>query len=203
MDFLEGVLTIGVILTAVAGAATVLGAVSVAWPGLTPDSFTRDLGAVTVPVGDSGVSLGDVLASGVVATETVAEVTVHGLEPGPLAGLVYALGRLPGVVTTGLALVWLVQVLRRGRPDDRKLFSGFTASRLRRIGQLLVIGSVTSALLWTAARAVLTNMALPDGPLFVPFSFPWFGFLSGVGALVVSEIVRRGLVLLEEVEGMV
>lgn len=203
MDILEGFLTIALILVALAGVAIVLIAVSVAWPGSSLGSFASSLGGITVPALGADVSVGDLLAPGVVAADVAVEVTVRNVEPAPLAGLVYTLGRLPELLIGGLALLWLVQVLRGGRADDRVLFSAFTASRLRRIGALLVVGSVGSALLWGIARTVLTHLALPDTPLLFAADFQWFGFLAGIAALAVSEIVRRGVVLLEEVEGTI
>jgi hypothetical protein len=98
----------------------------------------------------------------------------------------------------------LVRTLRRARSGDRALFSAITVTLLRRLGWILILGSLASALLGMVAEALLASMLLATNVLFYPPSSALLGALvAGFIALSVSEIVRRGLVLLEEVEGTV
>ncbi|MEV3980066.1 hypothetical protein [Nonomuraea sp. NPDC049758] len=79
--------------------------------------------------------------------------------------------------------------------------SGVTAGHLRRLGRILIAGSLVSAGLGAAARAILSGMLLTTGPAFVPApGVPLAGLVAGLCALGVSEIVRRGVALLDEVE---
>ncbi|TDC96612.1 DUF2975 domain-containing protein [Nonomuraea deserti] len=120
------------------------------------------------------------------------------------AGLLYLLMWAPGVATGLLALSTLVRALRRARAGDRALFSATTADHLRRIGWILIAGSLASAALGMVAEAALAAMLLTESyPFYPPSSALLWAVVAGFAALGVSEIVRRGLALLQEVEATI
>ncbi|MBB6172274.1 hypothetical protein HNR23_002334 [Nocardiopsis mwathae] len=79
------------------------------------------------------------------------------------------------------------------------------ADRLRRLGQLAVIGGLVHALIVTVTDALLFTTVLPSGHdgIAWSFNFPAPTIVFGFGMLAVSEIVRHGVHLREEVEGTV
>lgn len=162
------------------------------------NGYSVDLLALDVPVTLSGVA-----APG---AETVgAGVTVHLLptEPSPLVGLLYLLTWLPGVATVLLAVWTLQKALRRARLGDRALFSAGTAELLRKLGWIAIIGTLVSSAAQMLAKGLLSSVMLTKGyPFHLVVSLE-VGVIAGVAALAVAEIIRRGLVLLEEVEGTV
>lgn len=162
------------------------------------NGYSVDLLALDVPVTLSGVA-----APG---AETVgAGVTVHLLptEPSPLVGLLYLLTWLPGVATVLLAVWTLQKALRRARLGDRALFSAGTAELLRKLGWIAIIGTLVSSAAQMLAKGLLSSVMLTKGYPFHLVASLEVGVIAGVAALAVAEIIRRGLVLLEEVEGTV
>ncbi|MBF8187235.1 DUF2975 domain-containing protein [Nonomuraea sp. K274] len=180
------------------GALTALGAsVMIAFFG-TPNGIGIPLRVFDLPVAGlaaDGASIGDVTAEVVARPDGAA----------PLAGLLYLLMWFPGTATGLLALFAVVRALRRARSGDRALFSTVTAGHLHDLGWILIAGSLVSAVLGMVAEAVLASMLLAEShPFYLP---PWGelsgGLVAGFAALGVSEIVRRGLLLLEEVEATI
>lgn len=179
------------------GALAALGAnVLIAFFG-TPNGMGIPLRVFDVPssgMAAGGASIGDVTAEVVVRPEGAA----------PLAGLLYLLMWAPGAATALLALFTLVRALRRARSGDRELFSSVTAGHLRAMGWILIAGSLVSAVLGSASEAILSSMMLAESYAFhAPPSAVLGGVVAGFAALGVSEIVRRGLVLLQEVEATI
>ncbi|MFC5830789.1 hypothetical protein [Nonomuraea insulae] len=69
---------------------------------------------------------------------------------------------------------------------------------------VLIAGSLVSAVLGSASEAILSSMMLAESYAFhAPPSAVLGGVVAGFAALGVSEIVRRGLVLLQEVEATI
>lgn len=132
-----------------------------------------------------------------------ATATVSMTQASPAFAGLYLLTWLPGAVTTLLALGGLVRVLRRGRAGDRSLFSAATVSDLRRIGAVLIIGSLAGAVLSMGAKALLAVMLLRGFALTWPGLPVVLGVVAGLAVLAVAEIVRRGLVMLTDLEGTV
>ncbi|WP_043638660.1 DUF2975 domain-containing protein [Nonomuraea candida] len=157
-----------------------------------------------VPLRVPAVPVPGAVAPGASAGAVTAEVMVRPEGAAPLESLLYLLMWLPATVTGLLALFTLVRALRRARSGDRALFSAVTAGHLRRLGWILICGSIGSAVLGWAAEAILSSMLLTDDRLFFPPPAALPGaIVAGVAALGVSEIVRRGLALLEEVEATI
>ncbi|MEV0616226.1 hypothetical protein AB0I81_23125 [Nonomuraea sp. NPDC050404] len=163
----------------------------------TPNGLGIPLRVYDVPTAGmaaQGASVGDVTAEVIVRPDGAA----------PLAGLLYLLMWGPGAATALLALLTLVRALRRARSGDRALFSAVTAGHLRGLGWILIAGSLASGVLGTAAEVILSSMLLTENyPIYQPSGLLPAGVVAGFAALGVSEIVRRGLALLEEVEATI
>ncbi|MFI6318645.1 hypothetical protein ACIBG8_14045 [Nonomuraea sp. NPDC050556] len=143
-------------------------------------------------------------ADGTVITDATTDVIVRPLGASPLVALVHFLGWAPGVATVLLALFTLMRALRRARSGDRALFSDVTADLLSRLGWILVVGSLAAALVGMVAEALLASILLTRSYPFYPPSLALLGaIVAGFAALGVSEIVRRGLILLKEVEATI
>ncbi|MFI6177136.1 hypothetical protein ACIA8R_16520 [Nonomuraea sp. NPDC051191] len=141
---------------------------------------------------------------GVEIVSAAADVPLRPGGPSPAAALLHLLQWAPPTATGLLSLYTVVRALRRARSGDRALFSAVTAGHLRRPGWILITGSLVSAALGTTAQAILSGMLLTTGPAFVPRpDAPPAGLVAGLCALGVSEIVRRGVVLLDEVEATI
>ncbi|MGP3955013.1 DUF2975 domain-containing protein [Nonomuraea sp. 3N208] len=143
-------------------------------------------------------------APGATVGDATAEVVVRPEGAAPLAGLFYLLLWGPGTATWVLALFTLVRALRRATMGDRALFSAATGRDLRRLGWILIAGSLVSAAIGMVAEAILSSMLLAEThPIHWPPGEVLGAVVAGFAALGVSEIVRRGLALLEEVEATI
>ncbi|TDD08000.1 DUF2975 domain-containing protein [Nonomuraea diastatica] len=193
---LETLLTFALVLGCL-GALTALAAnVAIAFFGA-PKGISIPLRVFDVPT--SGIAPAGVAIDGVSA-----EAMVRPRDASPVAGLFYLLMWAPGVATGLLALFTLVRALRRARSGDRALFSATTADHLRGIGWILIAGSLASAALGMVAEAALAAELLTEShPFYPPSGTLIWAVVAGFAALGVSEIVRRGLALLQEVEATI
>ncbi|MEV1240367.1 DUF2975 domain-containing protein [Nonomuraea sp. NPDC050022] len=163
----------------------------------TPNGGGIPLRVYDLPI--EGLAAGDATIGNVAA-----EVMVRPQGPAPLAGLLYLLMWAPGAATGLLAVFTLVRALRRARSGDRALFSADTARLLRRFGCILIVGSLVSAVIGTVAEVMLSSMLLTESyPFYGPSAVQLVAIFGGFVALGVSEIVRRGVALLEEVEATI
>lgn len=193
---LEALLTLFLVLAALGALALLLSTALIA--------FTGAGAGLGVPLRVFDVPAAGAAAENVAIVGASADVTVRPEGPAPLVGLLYLFLWAPGVATTLLALFTVVRALRRARSGDRQLFSPATATLLRRLGWILIAGSLVTALLGMVAEPVLASMLLNSSHLFyAPSAAVLAGVVTGVAVLAVSEIVRRGLVLLEEVEATI
>ncbi|MFC4119536.1 DUF2975 domain-containing protein [Nonomuraea zeae] len=157
-----------------------------------------------IPLRVLDIPVAGLAADGASIGDATAEVTVRPEGASPLAGLLYLLLWAPGTATGLLALFTVIRALGRARSGDRALFSAVTAGHLRRLGWILIVGSVVSAVLGSVAETILASMLLAESYPFYPPSGEVLGaVVAGFAALGVSEIVRRGLTLLEEVEATI
>ncbi|MFB4279560.1 DUF2975 domain-containing protein [Nonomuraea sp. MTCD27] len=167
-------------------------------------AFAGNANGIGVPLRVFDMPIAGMAAPDAVIESATADVTVRHQGPAPLVGLLYLLLWAPGVVTTLLALFTVVRALGRARSGDRALFSAVTAAHLRRLGWILIIGSLATGLLGMVAEPILASMLLDKShPFYPPPGEVLAGVVTGVAMLAVSEIVRRGLVLLEEVEATI
>ncbi|TYB67853.1 DUF2975 domain-containing protein [Nonomuraea sp. PA05] len=193
---LEILLSIALILGVLAALAGLAGTVAIAFSGTSP--------GIGIPLHVFDVPTAGITVGGATVENVSAEVTVRPRGASPLAGLLYLLMWAPGTVTGLLALFTVVRALRRARSGDRALFSSVTAGHLRRLGWILIAGSIVSGVLGSVAQAILSPMLLAESyPFYPPPPAMISGVVAGMTALGVSEIVRRGLALLEEVEATI
>ncbi|MDA0635774.1 DUF2975 domain-containing protein [Nonomuraea sp. MCN248] len=194
LTWLENLLSLFLVLACLSALGLLLNTVII--------TFVGTAGGVPLRVFD--VPVAGMAAPDATITSATAEVTVRLQGPAPLVGLLYLLLWAPGVTTTLLALFTVVRAVRRARSGDRMLFSAVTAAHLRRLGWILIVGSVATGLLGMVAEPILASMLLAKShPLYAPSGQELAGVVTGVAVLAVSEIVRRGLVLLEEVEATI
>lgn len=92
-------------------------------------------------------------------------------EPSPLVAVLFLLLWLPSLATVLLAVWMLVKALRRARLGVRALFSTITADHLRRVGWILIIGTLVSAAGEMLAKALLSSVLLAEG-------YAWSSILS-------------------------
>ncbi|WP_188192793.1 DUF2975 domain-containing protein [Nonomuraea sp. SYSU D8015] len=193
---LEILLSVGLVLGCLGALAGLLMNAGMAFFG-TPDGMGIPLRVFDVPT--EGLTAG-----GATIDAVSAEVTVRPRGAAPLQGLLYLLMWAPGTATWLLALFTLVRALRRARSGDRALFSAATARDLRTLGWILIAGSLVSAAIGMVAEAILSSMLLTESHPFYPPSGELVGVVvAGFAALGVSEIIRRSLALLEEVEATI
>ncbi|TMR20686.1 DUF2975 domain-containing protein [Nonomuraea turkmeniaca] len=159
---------------------------------------------VGVPLRVFDVPVDGLAAGGATIDAVSAEVTVRPDGAEPLQGLLHLLMWAPGTATGLLAMFTLVRALRRARSGDRALFSAATARDLRRLGWILIAGALVSAVIGMVTEAILSSMLLAESHPFYPPPGELLGVIvAGFAALGVSEIVRRGVALLEEVEATI
>ncbi|UBU16891.1 DUF2975 domain-containing protein [Nonomuraea gerenzanensis] len=193
---LETLLSTALVLGVLGALAALAGTVAIAFFGV-PHGIGIPLTVFDVPT--AGMTAG-----GATVDDVTAEVTVHPNGASPLGGLLHLLMWAPGAVTVLLALFAVVRALRRARSGDRALFSAVTARHLRTLGWTLIVGSLVSGVLGSVAQTILSAMLLTERyPFYAPPGEVIGGVVAGMAALGVSEIVRRGLALLEEVEATI
>ncbi|MEO3884925.1 hypothetical protein [Nonomuraea sp. B5E05] len=191
---LETLLTYALVIGCLAALVALAANVAIAFIGA-PKGISIPLRVFDVPT--SGMAM-----TGVAVDDMTAEAMIRPQDASPVAGLLYLLIWAPGAATGLFAL--FTRALRRARAGDRALFSTTTAGLLRRIGWILIAGSLASAALGMVAEATLAAMLLTESHAFYPPSSTLlWAVVAGFAALGVSEIVRRGLALLEEVEATV
>ncbi|MFG1966834.1 DUF2975 domain-containing protein [Nonomuraea sp. NPDC049028] len=196
LNRLEILLTFSLIISCLGALALLAFTFMMAFFG-TPNGVGVPLHVYDVPV--AGMAAPDTTISG-----ASADVTVGPQGAAPLVGLLYLLLWGPGVATTLLALFTVVRAIRRARSGDRALFSAVTAAHLRRLGWILIIGSLATGALGMVAEPILSSLLLAKSyPFHLEVGEVLAGVVTGVAVLGVSEIVRRGVALLEEVEATI
>ncbi|MFN2495619.1 MAG: DUF2975 domain-containing protein [Pseudonocardiaceae bacterium] len=92
----------------------------------------------------------------------------------------------------------LVRAVRRGDP-----FTPATARQLRFLGWFLIDAALLAALAEMILLGVLGGaVTTQQVPLF-DFDIPGYALISGIGILVIAEVVRRGAVMREALEGTI
>ncbi|WP_157745701.1 DUF2975 domain-containing protein [Nocardiopsis gilva] len=84
-------------------------------------------------------------------------------------------------------------------------FTLTVATRLRYVGYLAIFGGLAHALIVAVTDALLLRSVLPDEHVAFSwsFTFPAPEIVIGFGMLAVSEIIRHGVRLREDVEGTI
>ncbi|MGO1054362.1 DUF2975 domain-containing protein [Crossiella sp. CA198] len=111
---------------------------------------------------------------------------------------------LPYALIDVVALLLVARVMRRINVGERPMFAATTVRSLRHIGFLLLLGNLAAGVLDSVARSGLTEVVLTGPGMFQwPDGRALTWALVGLAALAGSEIVRRGVVLRDELEGTV
>ncbi|MFD1544814.1 DUF2975 domain-containing protein [Nonomuraea guangzhouensis] len=195
LNRLEILLTFSLIISCLGALALLFSTVMMAFVGAN---------GIGVPLHVYDVPVAGIAAPDATITNVTAEVQVRPQGSAPLVALLYLLLWVPGGATTLLALFTVVRAVRRARSGDRALFSAITAAHLRRLGWILIIGSLATGVLGTVSESILTSILLAkDYPFYLQMGDALMGVVTGMAVLGVSEIVRRGVMLLEEVEATV
>ncbi|WP_406318927.1 hypothetical protein OHA77_16365 [Streptosporangium sp. NBC_01639] len=125
---------------------------------------------------------------------------------GSLATGVYHLFTwLPPVAVNILSCWWMVRLLAAGRGSDRSLFSARTTRNLRLVGVLQLAGALVIPLAENMIQGTLSIHVISAGAYYddlSPYGFSG-GALIGLSALAVSEIIRKGRHMLEDLEGTI
>ncbi|MEV4111952.1 hypothetical protein [Nonomuraea sp. NPDC049695] len=123
----------------------------------------------------------------------------------PALGLYHLLTWLPLAVVNVLSFWWLARLLAVGLKSDRALFSPQTTRRLRLIGVVQLAGAAVIPLTTDMIRSTISIHALGSGAYYSDLSPQAFtgGVLIGFAALAVSEVIRKGRLMLEDLEGTV
>lgn len=111
------------------------------------------------------------------------------------------LERLPTLVVYAafFALLWrLVAVARRTTP-----YTAGTVWWLRLLGVLLLVGALVAELVEAVAQGWLSAVVLPAHGFLFDYDLPTGAVVGGAGLLAVSEVVRRGMLMREDLEGTV
>ncbi|MEW9531672.1 hypothetical protein [Microbispora sp. NPDC049125] len=153
---------------------------------------------------DARVLLDGVVQPGVRQVDATISLTLNDPEHAPLLAVLQLFTWVPGTATVLAVLFLLQRITAAGVAGDRLLFSAETVVRLRRIGTILMIGSAGAFVLDFAARTVAAHMLMVHASA-VPGMIepPVLALMMGMGAFVVAEVVRRGLVMLDELEGTI
>ena len=133
------------------------------------------------------------------ATDAGLPVAIHQPDPGQ-----YVLGvleRLPtlAVYAVFFVLLWrLVRTARHGGPYSPSVVRG-----LRRLGALLLAGTLLAAMVEALAEGWLSASLLPAYGFVFHYDLPGGAVIGGASLLAVSEVVRRGVRMREDLEGTV
>jgi Protein of unknown function (DUF2975) len=128
------------------------------------------------------------------------------VKDGDLAiGIYHLLTWLPLAAVNILSFWWMVRLLAAGRRSDRSLFSAQTTRNLRLIGVVQLVGALVIWLTANTVQDTLSIHVLGTGAYYgdlPPYVFTG-NALIGLSALAVSEIIRKGQNMLEDLEGTV
>ncbi|MFC4585372.1 DUF2975 domain-containing protein [Sphaerisporangium corydalis] len=150
------------------------------------------------------VDLEQGLTPGTQVVRTMVELTAFNAGDRPALTALFVLTWLPTTLTAFLALFWLSRITLPGGFGDNVLFSVRTVTLLRRIGKVLVIGSLAAVALDFAAKTAAAHILL-QGAYAIPGTIvsPFFALAAGTGAYVVAEVIRRGLEMLDDLQGTI
>lgn len=185
-------------LTVLVGAVAVVGSVA----QLAVTAF----GDAGVPVDLPARSLDGVAgahpeAGGVtVATDGTVEAVVS--DPSVRQVLLSTLTWLPTVVLVVAVLALLVRILRDARSGDP--FTARTVRRLRVLAAVALAGGVVVAVVESLCATALVATVLPSaGGTYWSLTLPVGWVFAGFAFLALGELVRRGLALREDLDGVV
>jgi hypothetical protein len=121
--------------------------------------------------------------------------------PSPWQFALWVLIRLPSIAVYLTFFVLLYRLVRRARAEGP--FTTAAADRLRRLGGVLVVTALVAAALEGVARGLLAATVTSRHTFVLSWDFPGYAGIGGVGLIAVAEVVRRGVLLREDVEGTI
>ncbi len=111
------------------------------------------------------------------------------------------LARIPSLAVYLVFFVLLLRLVRTARRLDP--FTALSARRLRFLGGLLAGGAVGAYLAESIIRAQLyAALTVARTPVYT-WDFPFYAVISGFGLIVVAELLRRGGMMREDLEGTI
>lgn len=165
---------------------------------LVPGQFDDGVSA-TVPL----LGLPDQPLPGVVPGVTLSggDASVFIENPDPLQHTLAVLAGIPG---SAVYLVFFVLLLRLVRTERRlDPFTAPSARRLRFLGSLLAGGAVGATFVEMIIKAELSAALTVSGTRSVYWDFPFYAVISGFGLVVVAELLLRGGMMREDLEGTI
>ncbi|WP_214416762.1 DUF2975 domain-containing protein [Sphaerisporangium fuscum] len=150
------------------------------------------------------IGLDHVLTSGTRVVRVAVEAEIRNSGHAPVVALLHLFTWLPGALTFLLALFWLTRITLPSAWSDAALFSVTTLIHLRRIGKVLILGSVAAFVLDLVAKSIAARILI-EGAYVLPgdLAWPFMPVLTGIGAYVLAEVVRRGHVMSDELQGTI
>ncbi len=116
------------------------------------------------------------------------------------------LGELPWVLLLIGGLVLLNQLLKSAGRDG--VYTLQTATRVSRLGWLLLAGSIIAEVVQANAKAALLGTLSTEAPYTVAtwlniWTPPYLAILTGLGLLTFSRIIRAGADMRDDLEGLI
>lgn len=111
------------------------------------------------------------------------------------------LARIPSFAVYLVSFVLLLRLVRTARRLDP--FTALSARRLRFLGGLLAGGAVAAFVVESIIKAQLfAALTVSRTPVYT-WDFPFSAVISGFGLVVVAELLRRGGMMREDLEGTI
>ncbi len=121
-------------------------------------------------------------------------------DPSVGQSLALALGWMPALAMTVVALILLLRLVRDARRHGP--FTTATVHRLRAVAVVALVGGPLGIAAEAVSNALLTRSVLSTGGDVAPHvTFEWL--LLGLGFLAVAEVVRTGLALRSELDEVI
>jgi hypothetical protein len=121
--------------------------------------------------------------------------------PSPWQFTLWVLLRLPSLLVYLTFFVLLHRLVRRARGEGP--FTTAVAGRLRLLGGVLLVAAPAAAALEGVAKALLAATVTTRHEFTPGWDFPGYAVIGGAGLIAVAEIVRRGVLLREDVEATI
>lgn len=155
-----------------------------------------------IPIADVEVEVpvGDLDATPPPGTEFTWGVDVLITDPTPTQYLLNGVSTITGCALLLAGAVLLYRVLKAAVLEP---FSRTVAARLRALGMLGVLGALVQALVDSVTGMLLVRSVLHDDGLAMVYTPSLGTLLFGVGMLAAAGIIRRGVVMRDELEGTI
>jgi hypothetical protein len=139
----------------------------------------------------------------------VSGVSVNANRPVPLvlenpssgAAALALLGQVP---TTAVYLIFFVLLRGLVKAARRtEVFTEYAAGRVRLLGAILLVGAPLAAVVEAVLHGLLSRTVTTNEAFAYDWDTPGYAIISGLGLLVIAEVVRRGVEMRKDLEGTV